>query len=136
MVPYRKHTEGGEFFSGINIVPFTDVVLVLLVIFMIAAPGLLSSGLNIDLPGASTSDPEIPSKITVGLDRTGRVYLDGEPVEAEALADRIQSLVNRREDIGVVLNADREAGYGKVIEVLDAVRRGGARRIYVGTVQQ
>lgn len=136
MVPYKKYTGGNEVFSGINIVPFTDIVLVLLIIFMIAAPGLVSTGLNISLPGATTTDPSIPSKVTVGLDNNGNIFLEGQRLSREDLGARIKELVARRDDLGVVLNADRHAEHGNVIALLDTLRRAGARKIYVGTVKE
>lgn len=133
MIDYRRRD---EVFSGINIVPFTDIVLVLLVIFMIAAPGIVNSGLDVSLPGASTASSELPSRISVALDREGRVFLDGREVTGEALSLQIRSAVEKQKDLTIVLNADRESHHGKVIETLDALRSSGARNIYVGTVKQ
>lgn len=137
MIDYSRYREGAGLFSGINIVPFTDVVLVLLIIFMIAAPGLLSSGLKVTLPGSSTVDPDIPSKVTVALDRDDRLFLDGRGIaSAEALKSELEALVKRRADLGVVLNADSGARHGRVVQVLDILRGSGAKKIYVGTVQK
>ncbi len=137
MIDYQKYREGEGLFSGINIVPFTDVVLVLLIIFMIAAPGLLSSGLNVTLPGSASSDPDVPAKVTVSLDRAGTIYLEGRALaNAEALVGEIGELLEKRADLGVVLNADTSARHGQVVEVLDSLRKSGAAKIYVGTVQK
>lgn len=137
MIDYKKYREGEALFSGINIVPFTDVVLVLLIIFMIAAPGLLSSGLNVTLPGSASADPNIPSKVTVSLDSQGAIFLDGRGMpDAATLAREIEDLVKKRPDLGVVLNADTSARHGRVVEILDSLRRSGALKIYVGTVQK
>lgn len=137
MIDYNKYREGEGLFSGINIVPFTDVVLVLLIIFMIAAPGLLSSGLNVTLPGSSSADPNVPAKVTVALDSDGTIYLEGRALaDAEALTTEITKLVQGRPDLGVVLNADTTARHGRVVEVLDTLRKSGAVKIYVGTVQK
>lgn len=136
MIDYRKYQEGEGLFSGINIVPFTDVVLVLLIIFMIAAPGLLT-GMNISLPGSSSADPDVPASVTVGLDREGRIFLDGRGLEnAAELTEEIQSLVQRRSNLAVVLNADSAARHGQVVEVMDGLRNSGVKKIYVGTVQK
>ncbi len=137
MIDYRKYQEGEGLFSGINIVPFTDVVLVLLIIFMIAAPGLLSAGLNISLPGASSADPDVPATVTVGLDRDGRIFLDGRGLkDAADLTAEIKALVEKRADLGVVVNADSAARHGRVVEVMDGLRNSGVNKIYVGTVQK
>lgn len=137
MIDYQKYREGEGLFSGINIVPFTDVVLVLLIIFMIAAPGLLSSGLNVTLPGSASADPDVPAKVTVSLDRAGTIYLEGRALaNAEELVSEIGELLEKRADLGVVLNADTSARHGQVVEVLDSLRKSGAAKIYVGTVQK
>ena len=137
MIDYKKYREGEALFSGINLVPFTDVVLVLLIIFMIAAPGLLSSGLNVTLPGSASADPNIPSKVTVSLDSQGAIFLDGRGMpDAATLAREIEDLVKKRPDLRVVLNADTSARHGRVVEILDSLRRSGALKIYVGTVQK
>ncbi|MCB1327467.1 MAG: biopolymer transporter ExbD [Spirochaetales bacterium] len=134
MVRYRR--EDGSLFSGINIVPFTDVVLVLLITFMIAAPGIVSAGLGINLPGSQTTDPATPSRITVALDRDGGLFLEEEPVDLATLRERVGALIQRRADMNVYLNADRGARHGSVVEILDVLREVGASRIYVGTVRQ
>ncbi|MCR9143777.1 MAG: biopolymer transporter ExbD [bacterium] len=137
MIDYNKYREGEGLFSGINIVPFTDVVLVLLIIFMIAAPGLLSSGLNVTLPGSASADPKVPAKVTVSLDRAGVIYLEGRALgDAQALIGEIAALIEKRPDLGVVLNADAAARHGQVVEVLDTLRKSGAAKIYVGTVKK
>jgi biopolymer transport protein ExbD len=137
MIDYNKYREGEGLFSGINIVPFTDVVLVLLIIFMIAAPGLLSSGLNVTLPGSASADPNVPAKVTVSLDRAGTIYLEGRALaDVEALTKEIAGLIEKRSNLGVVLNADTSARHGQVVEVLDTLRKSGAVKIYVGTVQK
>ncbi len=136
MVRYRDRISGDSLFSGINIVPFTDVVLVLLIIFMIAAPGLVNSGLNINLPGASQTDPRPAERITVAVDREGRLYLEGAPVTAEDLKQNLSQRLRAHSDTAIALQADRGADYGKVVEALDLARSAGARKIYVGAVRQ
>ena len=133
MVNYKNRE---DVFSGINIVPFTDIVLVLLVIFMIAAPGIVNSGLNVSLPGANTASSDFPSRISVALDREGRIFLEGQEVSPDGLRTRVRSFSGKQKDLTVVLNADKEAHHGRVIEVLDSLRSSGARNIYVGTVKR
>ncbi len=133
MVNYK---ERDEYFSGINIVPFTDIVLVLLIIFMIAAPGIVNSGLNVSLPGASTASSDFPSRMSVAVDREGRIFLEGREVSPDGLRLRIRSVAENQKNLTVVLNADKEAQHGRVIEVLDGLRSSGARQIYVGTVKR
>ena len=133
MVNYKNRE---EVFSGINIVPFTDIVLVLLVIFMIAAPGIVNSGLNVSLPGANTASSDFPSRVSLALDKEGRIFSDGQEISGDALRVRVRGLAEKQKDLTVVLNADKDAQHGRVIEVLDALRSSGARNIYVGTVKR
>lgn len=119
--------------SGINITPFTDVILVLLIVFMVSAPGLLSSSLNIVLPGSSTASSRVPSALVVALDREGHLYVDGKSMESGALEAKVKQI---GKDAQVTLNADARATHGRVVEVMDLLRRAGAEKIYVGTVNK
>lgn len=135
MSAYKRYLSGGEqVFSGINITPFTDIVLVLLIIFMIAAPGILNSGLDITLPGSSTAEPQSAERMTVGFDREGSLYLEGEKISREALRSKLSELAAKKKDFSVVLNADSSARHGGVIELLDMMRAIGVKNIYVGTI--
>lgn len=133
MVNYRK--DQNQVFSGINIVPFTDIVLVLLVIFMIAAPGIATMGLNVNLPGSSSASSQPPGRIAVALDRSGHIYLNNREISDEALRLRIKELAVKGE-LRVVLNADSGSRHGQVIRLLDLLRSSGAGKIYVGTVKK
>ncbi len=136
MIDYRKYREGEAAFSEINITPFTDIVLVLLIIFMIAAPGLLQTGLDIQLPGSSGSESRQPAQVTVALDRRGTIYLDGQPVPREELPARLAGLVGNGKNTSVILNADSISQHGQVVELLDVIRSSGARNIFVGAVKE
>ena len=73
----------------------------------------------------------------MALDRDDRLFLDGRGIaSAEALKSELEALVQRRADLGVVLNADSGARHGRVVQVLDILRGSGAKKIYVGTVQK
>lgn len=136
MIDYRKYGGGDNPFSEINITPFTDIVLVLLIIFMIAAPGLLQTGLDINLPGSSGSESRQPAQVTVALDRRGALYLDGQPVSPEELPARLSSKLGGKKDTSVILNADSVSQHGQVVEILDTIRSSGARNIFVGAVKE
>ncbi len=134
MVRYKK--SGETVVSAINITPFTDIVLVLLIVFMISAPGILSPGLDITLPGSQTSKTHKPASYTVGLDREGKIYLDSKLVNLQELKNTIAMQAAKDPELSIVLNADSAAKHGEVISVLDAVRSSGAANIYVGTIKK
>ncbi len=119
--------------ADINVTPLVDVMLVLLIIFMIAAP-MLHQGVEVALPKADASNLplRVQDPLVVSIDRNGQVYLRESAVETEELVARIKSQIESRGDDTVFLKGDREVPYGKVIEVLDVLHQGGI--VHVGMV--
>ena len=119
--------------ADINVTPLVDVMLVLLIIFMIAAP-MLHQGIEVALPRAeATNLPlRVEDPLVVSINRDGALFLRETPVEVEDLVDQVKAQVEARGDDSVFLKGDREVPYGKVIEVLDVLHRGGI--VHVGMV--
>ena len=112
-----------------NVTPMIDVMLVLLIIFMIVAPSLLT-GFPVTPPRATNlrAHPEDPGDRIIGVDRDGFYYLNKRPISREALPNALRALVAARDDDGVVyLKADRNLSYARVLDVLDVARSSGAR---------
>jgi len=121
-----KTHDTDDVFAEINIVPFTDVCLVLLIIFLMTASFLVTgSGLEIELPTASSATPQEENQIVIFVTEKGEVYLAGEKVGLEQLLDRLTAEAAKNRKIVVVVSADRKVSYGSVVEVLDAVRLSG-----------
>jgi biopolymer transport protein ExbD len=111
--------------SEINITPFVDVVLVLLVIFMVTAPMMVKETMNIKLPkGKSTERSELKT-FAVAISKNGQVLLDGEIVEMTLLFEKAQELKVLNPEVQVIISADKEAIHGDVIKVLDQVKLAG-----------
>lgn len=122
----RRRREIDEPFSEINIVPFTDVCLVLLIIFMITANFIATGqGLNIELPRAASALPEAHGQVVVFITGEGEIYLNAERVKAETLRDRLTAAARKDPETVVVISADRRVPYERVVEALDAVRTAG-----------
>lgn len=117
--------------ADINVTPFVDVMLVLLIIFMVTAP-LLTSGVPLDLPDsrAEALDQD-PDELTVALDDQGAVFLDDSPVPEGGLADALEQAARNAggEEPVVVLRADRTLDYGRIMAVLGEINRAGFTRI-------
>jgi biopolymer transport protein TolR len=114
----------------INVTPFVDVMLVLLIIFMVTAP-LLLSGLPVDLPSVKGQSLNVNKELlTVTLDRDGRVYLGSaeEPVEVGQLATKLKAIAKNAEEETILFRGDRLVEYGRVSEVLNAVIQGGYKK--------
>lgn len=115
--------------SQINITPLVDVMLVLLVIFMVTAP-ILQQGVSVDLPEV-TAAPLVGSEeqLVVFVTRDGKVQLNDTPMKIDELSRKLSAIVNVKPDRQVYLRADKNVPYGKVIEVMDAVRTAGVRKL-------
>jgi biopolymer transport protein TolR len=126
----RRARAASRAVSDINVTPFVDVMMVLLVVFMVAAP-LLTVGVPLELPRSAAAplpiDREEP--LTVNIDSTGQVYLQKEPVAFEALVLRLQELAAGRSSDRVFLRADTALDYGRVAQVMGALNQGGFRNI-------
>ena len=130
-----ERTTGHVPMSEINVTPLVDVMMVLLVIFIITAP-LLVSSLKLDLPkaqGAHASAP--PRAVRLAMDAQALVYLDDQPIHLEALSAALSQRVARAQQSGVgellevQLQADAHVPYGKVVEVMDVAQQAGLNRI-------
>ena len=116
--------------ADINVTPLVDVMLVLLIIFMITAP-MLHQGIEVALPqaDAETMNLEFDDPIVLSINRDGIVYIQEEPVHPTQLVERLQPLVEARAGETVFLKGDRDLAYGRVVEVLDILHRGGIEQI-------
>ena len=116
--------------AQINVTPFVDVMLVLLIIFMVAAP-LLTVGVPVDLPktaaGALPADQEEPLTVTITAD--GSVQIQTTAVERNALVQRLRAIAAERDSDRVFLRADGAVPYAQVMEVMGALNAGGFSNI-------
>ncbi|MEO5822402.1 MAG: ExbD/TolR family protein [Vicinamibacteraceae bacterium] len=125
--------------SEINVVPMVDVMLVLLIIFMVAAP-MMQQGLNVNLPQqrrAQAMPPQSdPIYVTVPLAfaRNGLVQLGNESVRLEVLAERIRQRIEKRDDKQIFLRSDGQVTMQQVMNVMDRLKAGGVEK--VGIVSQ
>lgn len=123
-----RRRKRGELFAEINIVPFTDIVLVLLIIFMLTANFIATgTGLNIELPGASTAVSQNQTQTAVFITADGQIYLDATPVDPAVLKNMLAAALADDERLVVVVSADRAVEYSRVVSVLDAVRSAGVK---------
>ncbi|TCH98398.1 protein TolR [Roseococcus sp. SYP-B2431] len=115
--------------SEINVTPFVDVMLVLLIVFMVAAP-LMLSAVPVQLPSAAAAPATPPTEpIVLTLDREGRAFLRDEPIEAGALTARMRVLAASGTDRTVQVRADRGLAYGEVLAAMGAVSAAGFSRV-------
>ena len=113
--------------SEINVVPYIDVMLVLLVIFMITAP-LLTQGVKVDLPQASAQPIKTPKldNIVVTVDKQGRLYLDEKTITSSKLKQKVRKILRLQPKTPVLVRADKRVAYGKVIDAMSVLQDAGA----------
>jgi len=124
--------------SEINVVPYIDVMLVLLIIFMVTAP-LLTQGIKVDLPQAEAEaiDPDDfknTPPIVISIDAEGRLFLNQGESPSEALEDvmlesRVAALLRRTPGVPVFVKGDRAVPYGRVVEAMVLLQRAGAVKV-------
>jgi biopolymer transport protein TolR len=115
--------------SEINMTPLIDVMLVLLVIFMVTAP-LMVSAVKVDLPQAEGPQvAAVPQSIAVSLNAQGQIYLNDQPVASEAFSAALTEVAKRSPLTEVQLRADTSVPYGRVLEVMGLAHQAGLTRI-------
>lgn len=118
-------SENHELMSDINVTPFVDVMLVLLVIFMVAAP-MMVQGVDVDLPQA-TSKPlkGERDKLIISVDKDRKVYVNDQSINVEYLTDRLKNILENFSERNVYLRADKQVPYGIVINVVSKIKEAG-----------
>jgi biopolymer transport protein TolR len=128
---------GKRLMAEMNVVPYIDVMLVLLIIFMITAP-LLTQGIKVDLPAAATEplsqDMTEHPPLILSVDKTGNFYLniggdEETPVAADAVVDRVSAVLRREPKTAVLIKADRGVVYDRVVEGMVLLQQSGAEKV-------
>ena len=117
--------------SEINMVPFIDVVLVLLIIFMITAP-ILQSGIEVDVPKTHTVKEITQQRLVVTMDKNQLIYLGNDPINIHQLADKIKKQSKSEKDV-IYLRADETVPFGAFCTVIDTLRQSGISNISIVT---
>ena len=117
-----------DLISGINVTPFVDIVLVLLVVFMVTATEMVKAQIGVDLPKAASGASEIKTTLTFKVTKEGTFLMEGSPATLDAIGRRIKSTKRTDPDLRAVIAADKEVEYGSVIELIDTVKLNGIEK--------
>lgn len=121
----RKPFGRKKLVSDINVTPFVDVMLVLLIIFMVTAP-MMSQGLDVDLPETTTKSlRQEEEPLVVSIDRQGKIMLDKIEVTRPLLKQQLQKLLPAKKDQPIYLKADKEVAYGLVVGIMADIKESG-----------
>ncbi len=130
-------TSGGNdsrFLSEINVTPFVDVMLVLLIIFMVTAP-MMTQGVDVALPEATAEPlPADTEHLMISIDNKGAVFINDVTVTVDDLGEKLKRILSNRTDRGVYLKADKDIAYGTVVRVMSEIKLAGVEKLGMVTV--
>ena len=126
---FKFRSSEKEPISEINVTPFVDVMLVLLIIFMVTAP-LLTVGVQVDLPETSADTlPEETAPLTLTINAKGEIFIQETKVEYEKIIAKILAVSNNRTDTRIFVRGDKTINYGRVLEIMGMLSGSGFTKV-------
>lgn len=117
--------------SEINVTPFVDIILVVLIIFMVTTPIIMKPSINIQLPKAASGDESVPTQLNITIGESGLVQLNGKSATTEELSSQSAELLKTNPEIQAIIAADKAVPHGIVVSVIDAVKGAGVRKFAI-----
>ena len=124
----RFRRKASTLLTEINVTPFVDVMLVLLIIFMVTAP-MMQSGVQVELPKEDVGAMEVEEENVLTIDKEGALFFNDKMVLREDLGGRLQAMAAAAPDTHVYLRADRRVAYGAVMDILALIKSSGIVKI-------
>jgi biopolymer transport protein TolR len=125
----RRYGSAGGVMSEINVTPMVDVMLVLLIIFMVAAP-LMTVGVPIDLPDTQAKSMNTDTQpITVSVNASGEIFIQETPIGIEELVPKLQAIAEQGYEERIFVRGDKDADYGQVIKVMARISSAGFKNM-------
>jgi biopolymer transport protein TolR len=122
--------------ADINMTPFIDVMLVLLIIFMVAAP-LLATGVAVDLPQTKAGQLNIDQKpVAIAVDEKGQIFLMDQPIEIAQLVDKLKEAAKQGFDERIYVRGSKSVNYGRIAEIMSMVTTAGYKKVALVTEQE
>ena len=119
--------------SDINVTPFVDVMLVLLIIFMVTAP-LLTAGIKVNLPeSTSILKNEKNDPVTVTINSKGEIFLQKKKFSSTGLIKKLKALKSQNKDLKIYIKGDKKLNYGKVMDLMSFINKSGFKKVALVT---
>ncbi len=129
----KKNYHSRKSISEINVTPFVDVMLVLLIIFMVTAP-LLTAGIKINLPeSASVLKNEKNDPVTVSMNSKGEIYIQKKKISPDDLIKRLIALKGQNKDLKIYIKGDKNLNYGKIMDLMSFINKSGFKKVALVT---
>lgn len=123
--------DNDEPIADINIVPFVDIILVVLIIFMVTTPFIMKPSINVNLPKAGSGEDTTPSELTITIAVDGRLLLNGKATDEAAITAYSKDMATKKPDVQAIISADKEVTHGRVVSIIDAVKSGGVKKFAI-----
>lgn len=129
----KKGYKRKNLMNEINVTPFVDVMLVLLIIFMITAP-LLTSGIKINLPKSNANQiSEKKEPVTVTINKSGKIFLQNNEYDLKKLIIKLTELKKQDNDLKIYIRGDKDINYGKLMQVMGNINKAGFKKVALVT---
>ena len=129
----KKNYHSRKSISEINVTPFVDVMLVLLIIFMVTAP-LLTAGIKINLPeSASVLKNEKNEPVTGSMNSKGEIYIQKKKISPDDLIKRLIALKGQNKDLKIYIKGDKNLNYGKIMDLMSFINKSGFKKVALVT---
>ena len=129
----KKNYKSRKSISEINVTPFVDVMLVLLIIFMVTAP-LLTAGIKINLPeSASVLKNEKNDPVTVSMNSKGEIYIQKKKISPNNLIKKLVALRGQNKDLKIYIKGDKNLNYGKIMDLMSFINKSGFKKVALVT---
>lgn len=128
--------DNGHMISGINVTPLVDITLVLLIIFMVTATYIVSPSIKVDLPRAASGSDQTKTTLLLTLGKDGSQHLNGQAADDDAVVRFIGATLPNNPDLQAVIAADRVVPHGRVVHLIDVVKRAGVKRFAINVEPQ
>jgi|TARA_B100000242_G_scaffold166526_1_gene118981 biopolymer transport protein TolR len=129
----KKNYKKRKSISEINVTPFVDVMLVLLIIFMVTAP-LLTAGIKVNLPeSTSILKNEKNDPVTVTINSKGEIFLQKKKFSADGLIKKLKALKSQNKDLKIYIKGDKKLNYGKVMDLMSFINKSGFKKVALVT---
>ena len=129
----KKNYKKRKSISEINVTPFVDVMLVLLIIFMVTAP-LLTAGIKVNLPeSTSILKNEKNDPVTVTINSKGEIFLQKKKFSVNGLIKKLKALKSQNKDLKIYIKGDKKLNYGKIMDLMSFINKSGFKKVALVT---
>lgn len=117
--------------TAINVTPFVDIILVVLIIFMVTTPIIMKPSINVNLPKAASGDESAPSQLNLAISAKGEIQLNGQNTDEAQLQSQVAAILQKNPEAQAVIAADKDVPHGKVIGVIDTIKSAGVTKFAI-----